>query len=203
MSSHPASESGAREAWAGDSPLRHAATERLLDAAARCIERDGLSVTSIASVATEAGVSRPTVYRYFDDRHALLMATLLREGRDLASRTAAHLRDVESAADMVVEAVLFVLNQVPHEPLWAEVWTSTLLDASMLDEFTQPQAIAIAREALDRLERLADWKEADALEGIEIALRFALTLLIAPGPDRSDAEMREMLHRRLVPALGL
>ena len=36
-----------------------------------------------------------------------------------------------------------------------------------------------------------------------LALRFLLTLLISPGPKRSEAELRAFLWRRLVPALGL
>jgi len=38
---------------------------RILEAAVACIERWGLAKTSIEDVATEAGLSRATVYRYF------------------------------------------------------------------------------------------------------------------------------------------
>ena len=56
-----------RDAWDGDPPHRTAARERLLEVAARCVARDGIHGTGIAHVAIEAGVSRPTVYRYFKD----------------------------------------------------------------------------------------------------------------------------------------
>ena len=74
-----------RESWAGDSPLRSAARQRLLEATARCVVRDGLDGTGISAVASEAGVSRPTVYRYFEDRHALILATLLHAGGSLGA----------------------------------------------------------------------------------------------------------------------
>lgn len=192
-----------REAWAGESPLREAARERLLDATARCIVRDGLPATAIASVAAEAGVSRPTVYRYFRDRHALVLEALLREGRALAAEVAAHVEPCDDAATAAVEALLFVLERVPREPLLAEIWTSTLLDASMLGEFTKPASVAIARSALGRVELLAGWSDAEADEAVELALRFLFTLLIAPGPSRSEDELRAFVRRRLVPALGL
>src|SRR5215470_2800500 len=80
-----------RLAWAGRPPQPAAARERLLDAASRCVARDGLAVTGIASVADEAGVSRPTVYRYFADRDALVEAALLRAGTVQLARMKARI----------------------------------------------------------------------------------------------------------------
>ena len=192
-----------REAWAGDSPLRGAARERLLDAAARCIVRDGLTSTGIAGVASEAGVSRPTVYRYFEDRHVLVQATLLRAAGALATRLAEHLRAFQGAARKAIEAELFVLAEVPRDPLLREVWNSTVLDAGMLADVTRPLTLALAREALAGLEAAAGWDDAAAGEAVELMLRMLLSLLVAPGPERSDDELRHFFERRLVPALGL
>jgi AcrR family transcriptional regulator len=105
-------------AWAGDPPTLHAAArERLLDAAVRCIARDGMPGANIAAVAAEAGVSRPTVYRYFADQQALVDATLLHAGRDLTERLGARLRRLGAPAEMAVEAVRFVLREIPREPV--------------------------------------------------------------------------------------
>ncbi len=192
-----------RGAWAGDSPLRGAARERLLDAAARCIVRDGLTSTGIASVASEAGVSRPTVYRYFQDRHALMQATLLRAARALAARLSEHLRAFPTAARKAVEAELYVCAEIPRDPLIREVWSSTLLDADMLADVTGPATLALAREALAGLEETAGWDDVTAEESVELMLRMLLSLLVAPGPERSDEDLRKFFQRRLVPALGL
>jgi len=192
-----------REAWAGDSPLRGAARERLLDAAARCIIRDGLTSTGIAGVASEAGVSRPTVYRYFQDRHALVQATLLRAARSLGGRLAEHLRSFPSAARKAVEAELYVCGEVPRDPLLREVWNSTLLDAEMLADVTGETTLALAREALAGLEEAAGWGDAEAKEAVEFMLRLLLSLFVAKDPERSDDELRQFFERRLVPALGL
>ena len=80
-----------REAWDGDPPHRTAARERLLEVAALCVARDGIAGTGIAHVALEAGVSRPTVYRYFKDREELIRSVLLQAGLRLANeRSGAH-----------------------------------------------------------------------------------------------------------------
>ncbi|MGB6243548.1 TetR/AcrR family transcriptional regulator [Gordonia sp. (in: high G+C Gram-positive bacteria)] len=59
--------------------------ESLLDAALAVIVADGVHKVSIETVAAAAGVTRPVVYKHFDDSAALLRASLRREeGRALA-----------------------------------------------------------------------------------------------------------------------
>jgi AcrR family transcriptional regulator len=192
-----------RAAWAGDPPQRAAARQRLLEATLRCVVRDGLAATGISSVASEAGVSRPTVYRYFEDRHGLIQATLLHAGRSLAADLARHLRSLGEPDRMALEAMRYVLDEVPRNPLLAAVWSSTVLDAAMLADFTRPDIVALARDALGGLVEAAGWSDAEADEAIEGMLRMLLSLLLAPAPERSDAELRGFLERRLLPALGL
>lgn len=191
-------------AWAGDPPTLHAAArERLLDAAARCIARDGIGGANIAAVAVEAGVSRPTVYRYFADRQALVQETLLYAARDLVERLRVELRRLSAPAEMAVEAMRFVLRETPQEPVLGAMWNAALLDADAVASITRPPVIAWSRDALDDLVRAARWSDAEAEEMLEVMLRMLLSLLAAPEPRRSDAALGAFLMRRLVPALGL
>lgn len=193
---------GLRESWAGDPPLRGAARRRLIEAAGRCVVRDGLAATTLSSVAAEAGVSRPTVYRYFEDVHALVLATMLDAGRDLGADLARHLRSWREPRRMAVEAMLYVLAEVPRRPLLSAIWSSTVLDAEVLADFTRPAAVQMAREALERVVAAAGWSDAEADECVEWMLRVLLSLLVAPGPPRDERETRELLERRLAPVLG-
>lgn len=191
-------------AWAGDPPaLAGAARERLLEAALRCVARDGMAGANIAAVAAEAGVSRPTVYRYFADHESLVEATLLHAARDLAERLRARLAGMRTPAAMAVEAMAFVLREIPREPVLGAMWRERLLDAGAVALVTRRPAVAWSREALADLVRAAGWTRAEADEAIETMLRMLLSLLAAPEPRRSDAALRAYLTRRLVPALGL
>ena len=190
--------------WAGDPPTLHdAARERLLEAAVGCVARDGMAGANVAAVAAEAGVSRPTVYRYFADRQALVEATLMHAGRDLAERLGARLRRLVAPAEMAVEAMCFVLQEIPREPVLGAMWTEAVLDAGAVAGLTRPTALAWSRDAVQDLVRAAGWSGRTADEAIEVMLRMLLSLLAAPEPRRSDAALRAFLMRRLVPALGL
>ncbi|MFN6546490.1 TetR/AcrR family transcriptional regulator [Mycolicibacterium nivoides] len=63
--------------------------EHLLDAALRVIAEHGVGKVSMDSVAKQAGVTRPVVYKHFDDTNALLRASLVREEQ----RAVAQYRD--------------------------------------------------------------------------------------------------------------
>jgi hypothetical protein len=73
----------------------------------------------------------------------------------------------------------------------------------MLADFTRSEVLAQSREALARLEDAAGWSDAEADDAAEWMLRVLLSLLIAPGPERSDDDLRALLERRLVPALPI
>lgn len=190
--------------WAGDPPTLHdAARERLLEAAVRCVARDGMAGANILAVATEAGVSRPTVYRYFADRQSLVEATLMHAGRDVSERLGARLRRFDTAEEMAVEAMCFVVREIPREPVLGAMWTDASLDAEAVAGLTSRTAIDWSRAALQDLVRAAGWSRAAADEAVEVMLRMLLSLLAAPEPRRSDAALRAFLTRRLVPALDL
>jgi AcrR family transcriptional regulator len=63
--------------------------EQLLDAAKAVVAEDGFHGVSIEAVARRAGITRPIVYRHFDDLGALLEALVERE----TVRVLAQLRD--------------------------------------------------------------------------------------------------------------
>ena len=192
-----------REAWDGDPPHRTAARERLLEVGAVCVARDGIAGTGIAHVALEAGVSRPTVYRYFKDREELIRSVLLQAGLRLANEVQEHIRAVPGPGEKIVAATVFTLRAIQDNAVLRQVWKPTLFDATVLQGFTQPASITFTRVALAEIIDATGWDEDEAAESMEFMLRMILSLLATPEPRRTDEELRQFLRRRLVPALGL
>lgn len=66
-------------AWGADLPLNEEqARERLLAAAEDCYAERGPSRTRMSDIATRAGVNRSTVYYYFQNKEAVLVASFVR-----------------------------------------------------------------------------------------------------------------------------
>ncbi|MGB5812792.1 MAG: TetR/AcrR family transcriptional regulator [Polyangiales bacterium] len=192
-----------REAWDGDPPHRTAARERLLEVAARCVARDGLDGTGIAHVALEAGVSRPTVYRYFKDRDELIRSVLLQAGLRLANEVREHMQTFDDPGESAVEAMVYTLRSVQDNGVLRQVWNSPVFDALVLRGFTQPASIAFTRVAFGDFVDAAGWDENETTEVMEYMLRLIMSFLASPDPERSDQELRDFLRRRFIPALGL
>src|SRR6478609_2901164 len=82
------------------------ARERILAAAERCIERHGIRKTTMDDIASEVGLSRPSVYRYFADRDDLLIELIARHARVLNERAQKAISRQSSLPDQVIEGVL-------------------------------------------------------------------------------------------------
>lgn len=188
-------------AWAGDRPAdREDARARLLEAAARCIQRHGLEKTGISDVAAEAGVTRRTVYRYFESRDALVSAALVREVGAFSERARTLLATFDDPADMVVEGVLFAVRELAREPVLGRV---VVAGEPMLTPASLPDALGVFAATVQPLARAAGWGPDEVEEGGEVIVRMALSLLAAPRRERDEASLRAFLERRLLPSLGL
>ena len=59
-------------------PRAQAQRERILDAAPRCFIARGFHAASVSDIATEAGISQGLMYRYFDNKRAMILALIER-----------------------------------------------------------------------------------------------------------------------------
>lgn len=107
-------------------PRDQALDAAILDAAAQILLADGYRALSIGAVAARAGTSRPTVYRRYADKQALVVAALLaRHGDDPAPDTGSLEADLlavqrNQAAffsdPLVVRGLLPLLPDLEHDP---------------------------------------------------------------------------------------
>jgi AcrR family transcriptional regulator len=93
------------------------ARERILAAAERCIDRHGIRKTTMDDIASEVGLSRPSVYRYFADRDDLLIELISRHGRALIEKGRKSVSRQTSLPDQIVESLLYVADYGRRDPL--------------------------------------------------------------------------------------
>ncbi len=184
--------------WQGDPPQdEDEARARILAAATRCVERFGLEKTRLADVATEAGVTRQTVYRYFSSVNEMLTAVAAAGAADFLDAMAAALSEVRTADDAAVETILYCLKAMPAEPA-----LGLMLRAGATEFFTREatssSAVALGAEMLRRLP--VDWAaegyDDAAMAGLaEIVMRVWLSFQQYPNhPPRTDDELRDFLR---------
>jgi AcrR family transcriptional regulator len=174
-----------------------------MDAAIACLSRYGLEKTGVGDIASVAGVSKPTIYNYFASRDELLQSAIARAGRALGERLIEHTRHFPTPADQVVEAVLFCLREIPNEPGLA-VTTRSQASGFGARVALRPASLSIARHVLGELFADRPDLRVDLDEVGEILIRWMLSLLVVDGPaPREESELRALLHRRMIPGLGL
>ena len=181
--------------------------ERLLDAAEGCLEQFGPEKTSMEDVARAAGMSRATVYRYFENRDALLLGVASRQASSLAAEAINYLAQFNTISDWLVEGLLFTLREIPERPVFASLVTSLDSRASgnlflgstglvqigvnvLRPMFGNAQAQGLLRDGVDP-EMLVEW-----------LLRMLWTYLNAPSQVATDEEgMRKLFRMMLIPAV--
>ncbi len=185
--------------WGGEPPTSEAAARsRILDAGRRCIERAGLAKTTLSDVAADLGVTRQTVYRYYPSLADLLNAVAEVGAEDFVARMRAHLAAVATPGEAVVEAIIFCVTRLPHEPS-----IGLLLQAEEPDLFgrgvTSTTGVALGADFLRSL--AVDWDRGgvtdDDLTGLaELMLRLIGSFLQhPPASSPGEDDLRDFLRR--------
>src|SRR3546814_212980 len=101
-----------RELMAQAPPDNDRMRQRLVDAAEVCFHRHGLAKTTIEDIASEALVSRSTVYRHVGDRDELLLEVLLRAADRFFDRLQKRVTTELTISGALVDGVLYTLESV-------------------------------------------------------------------------------------------
>lgn len=192
--------------WQGNPPhTEDDARLRIIAATRACVEKFGAAKTTVSVVATELGVTRQTVYRYYPS-HAELLAAVAQAGlADFVQRMTAHLATFDSAADVAIESIVWSIEEIPREPS-----IGLLLQAGETEVFsrdvTTTMSFSIGADILRDIP--VDWSAIgvrdDELEGLaEMLMRMFVSFLQYPAdPPSSTDEIRALVRRWLGPALN-
>jgi AcrR family transcriptional regulator len=194
-----------RRGWAGSPPRDdEEARDRIVGAAARCVDRLGPGAFSLSEVASELGISRPTVYRYFPSTDELLSAVGQFVMKEFSDQLRAQLHDITDPSEWIVEGIAIPIEWLPSRH------HLTLLLAAGRSEpfargFTSSVAVDMTRQAFRHSS--IDWdahgfSQQDIDELSHLMLRLIASMLIdPPEPPYSKSELRRYLRRWIAPAV--
>jgi AcrR family transcriptional regulator len=160
--------------------------DRILDAAQRLVFRTGARKLSLSDVATRAGVSRPTIYRYFVSKEELIDALGKREYRRFNAAMDAAMVGVRGAArlEAAVDVVsTFVEDQPPGRVLDLEPGFAHQQMAQALPMMTEGLMVVV--QQCVREDGIAAAAAPCDLAGA--IARTALSHYMFPDPDPSTA----------------
>ena len=147
-------------------------------------------------VASAAGVTRQTVYRYFADAEDLFnSAAVLASGGFLERMRERVLQQQEGLAERMVETLVLAIHEIPKDAYLSTLvksGDSLAVSSALKLAFVQEEILALSDESFGLDERERD-------ELAEILLRLLNSFLADHGPERSQDELRTFLFRWLVP----
>jgi AcrR family transcriptional regulator len=169
------------------------ARDRLLAAAETCFNRYGLEKTTLEDIASEAGVSRATVYRHFDGgRDEVILSVVMRDAREFLSALARKVENEATIADAIVRGVLETVSSARKNPRLTHFFAPETagLTASLAGRSTT--LFDLAAEFLGpTFERARDAGQlrpgVEVRDATEFVVRMVLSLLSVPGARRRTA----------------
>lgn len=179
------------------------AIARILDAVDDVIAEHG-SAIRLADVARRLGVTRQTVYRYFPNADALLIASAMRAVNGFIDQVVHHVSGLNDPVTAIVEIISFAVEHLTGDPQLESLLTRTP-EGEAAVSLTSDTAIVFCLSAFHRLD--VDWElhgfdTAALRELAEMTLRTVQSILIDPGqPQREGLTLRRFVARWLGPAI--
>jgi AcrR family transcriptional regulator len=166
---------------------------RILDAAFEAVARFGLSRLTVDDVARRAGISRQTVYRYFDSKDALILALVAREEEALLDGVRAAHREAPSLREAIRRSVLFCLRAAREHPLLDRLLAS---EPEVLLPYLTTRSGGLIERARRTLEALVaerdDVRPELAPRAADVAVRAIVSYTLTPSEEPPEQIAREV-----------
>jgi AcrR family transcriptional regulator len=170
------------------------AADRILDAAGELFTHKEAATVGMHEIASAAGCSRATLYRYFENREALYTAYVHRESYRLYREMTEQINSVVDPRERLIEGMLASLRNVRESPALASWFATTQrpIGAEMAEQsevikaLTEAFVISLGPDDPELVAHRARW-----------LVRVMTSLFLFPGHD--DADERAMLEEFVVP----
>ncbi|KTE33748.1 MULTISPECIES: TetR/AcrR family transcriptional regulator [unclassified Sphingopyxis] len=179
--------------------------ERILRAAYDCFEQYGIGKTTIENIASRAKVSRPTVYKYYPSKDAILDEISVRETWRVNSEVRRRLVRSDDFADFLSDTLLLVIR-LANENVYIrrmvesiEYQESVISPGSLMQQLQRTWWSNLFEQARARGEIAADLENDEIIYWLGRAQSMLMLQVASPAID--DAEKRRFIRRFIVQPL--
>jgi len=170
------------------------AADRILDAAGELFAQQEAATVGMHEIASAAGCSRATLYRYFENREALHTAYVHREAYRLYREMTEQINSVVDPRERLIEGMMASMRNVRESPALASWFATTQrpIGAEMAEQseviraLTEAFVISLGPDDPELVSHRARW-----------LVRVMTSLFLFPGHD--DEDERAMLEEFVVP----
>jgi len=170
------------------------AADRILDAAGELFASKEAATVGMHEIASAAGCSRATLYRYFENREALYTAYVHRESYRLYREMTDQINSITDPRERLIEGMLSSLRNVRESPALSSWFATTQrpIGAEMAEEsqvikaLTEAFVISLGPDDAELVAHRSRW-----------LVRVMTSLMLFPGHDEADE--RAMLDEFVVP----
>ena len=177
---------------------------RILDLALARFCEYGISATTMSQIATDAGISRQWLYRYFENRDAVVTALLGREARRFVAELLLRDRPDAPFVDVVIDAFDYVVGALrAHALLQRVLVTEPETVAPFLASGTGPLLQVAAETAVVAIRRRTSLTPAEARAVAETLLRLVTSVVVNNQTtiDFDNPRQRRAYAQRIIPRL--
>ena len=170
------------------------AADRILDAAGELFAHKEAATVGMHEIASAAGCSRATLYRYFENREALYTAYVHREAYRLYREMTEQINSVTDPRERLIEGMMASMRNVRESPALASWFATTQrpIGAEMAEQsevikaLTEAFVVSLGPDDPELVSHRARW-----------LVRVMTSLFLFPGHD--DEDERAMLEEFVVP----
>jgi AcrR family transcriptional regulator len=176
--------------------------DRVLDATQRCFEKWGMAKVTVDDIATEAGLSRATIYRLFPGgKDVLFEALRVRELEDFFAALRAHVEGAATLEELLVRTVVSATRELRDDEHLAVMLAAE--PGATLGQLTVEGVPRIIRFAAAFIAPLADpfLDRSRSRELIDVLARLVISYFLAPS-EIVDLGDEESARAFLVPLLA-
>jgi AcrR family transcriptional regulator len=176
--------------------------EQIVRAAYKCFDKYGIDGTSIENIADEAGVTRPTVYRYFAGKKQIVDLISAEESRKVNAEVRKRLVRTKKFDALLTEALVLIVRIAIENPYVRRVLYYHELVSTPETELQSLQRQwwgGFLQRAAERGELASDLGTGEVIQWLVLTQRMLLTYLES-GPV-SDTELQRLIRRFIVEPL--
>ncbi|HVU19125.1 MAG TPA: TetR/AcrR family transcriptional regulator [Rhizomicrobium sp.] len=182
-----------------------ARTQEIIEAAVTCVSRLGARKVSVEDIATEAGISRRTLYRLYPNRRAIMRAAIFNRLEKIALQIQDAMRKCKTFEDCIVTGSVLTIKIAMRDEVYVSIENddnTLVLDDPDYPEGTRVEPLFLSTWAgvFDRGRK--EGKIHKSLTNHQLAdWLMSVHLMIQWREDLSDTEKANLLRTFVLPSL--